>query len=271
MGPSNYALDPPIRLVTVRASARPAPSRLAGQRARWTDRRTRERQSARYERLASSQKPRGSTILRGAFVATSRRSRSPVTSTSAAPDSADANTQRSSSSRIAPPDGACGFGTTSNSRKNATMSSTLDFGSLIRFASTRASSRSTTSPVTNVCSERTRRSTSAESPRVANALTRTFVSRNTLTRRPERRLHPSGGHVPLRKAWFVAEVAQNASSSTGGGARRVPARSATYQSACRADRAASRDRSPAESSLRFSCATMYYVACRSARGRPTTR
>jgi len=35
--PSNLALDPPIRSVTVRASARPAPGRLADQCDRWAD------------------------------------------------------------------------------------------------------------------------------------------------------------------------------------------------------------------------------------------
>lgn len=39
---SNNAFDPPIRVVTVRACARPAPPRLAGQRERWPGLRRRQ-------------------------------------------------------------------------------------------------------------------------------------------------------------------------------------------------------------------------------------
>jgi len=43
--PSNLALDPPIRSVTVRACARPAPNRLAGQRDRYTFKTPRSRKT----------------------------------------------------------------------------------------------------------------------------------------------------------------------------------------------------------------------------------
>jgi len=99
--------------------------------------------------LNRSQKARGSRTGNGALSAMSRRSRSPVTSTSARPASADAIIQRSSGSRIGRSEGLRGFGTTSCSRISATMSSMVAAGSLMRRPSALRSSLRTISPVIN--------------------------------------------------------------------------------------------------------------------------
>lgn len=70
------------------------------------------------------------------------------------------------------------------------MSATTLGGTLIRLSKVRLSSVNTISPVTRSCSTRTWRSRSAHIPRLANALTSTFVSRNTLTTLPKRRPRP---------------------------------------------------------------------------------
>jgi len=160
-----------------------------------------------------SQNPRGSTILMGASVAISRRSRSPVTNTSARPPTAEATTHWSSGSRCGTVARVAGLETTSYSRRNSSISLMIPGGRPIRALSTRPSSRRTTSPVTRVCSASTTRSTSAQTPRLAKALTKTFVSRNTLKRRHARHPRPSGSPVPPRMAVPYAEVVRISSSS----------------------------------------------------------
>src|SRR5207245_358635 len=76
-------------------------------------------------------------------------------------------------------------------------------------------SRRTTSPVTRVCSASTCRNTSAESPRVAKALTRTLVSRNTLTTRSGPRPHQSGILWPRQKVAPGDGAARNAGGLVG--------------------------------------------------------
>jgi hypothetical protein len=164
------------------------------------------------------QKPLGSTMRRGALLPSERRSLSPETRISALPSTALARTQRSSGSRILIFDGALGFGITSYSRRNCSISSTIAAGSLSLVLRTLFNSRKTTSPTTSSCSARIWRNTSAHSPRVAKALTNTLVSRNTLTKRLWQRLRRSGilwlprmgalGDAAVRNAEGPAAVAR---------------------------------------------------------------
>ena len=179
-----------------------------------------------------SQNPRGSTILIGLGLAISRRSRSPVTNTSARPPTTEATTHWSSGSRCGTAARVAGLGTTSYSRRNSSISPTIPGGRPILALSTRPSSRSTTSPTTKVCSASTTRSTSAQTPRLANALTKTFVSRNTLKRRHARHPRPSGSPAPPQTAAPYVEVVRIASNSIAAGGRRAQAHSASARSAC---------------------------------------
>ena len=76
-----------------------------------------------------------------------------------------------------------GLGHTSSPARpsSARMSLTVGAGSLMRSRTTVSSSSRITSPVISSCWARTARTRSAQSPRVADAATRTLVSRNTLT------------------------------------------------------------------------------------------
>ncbi len=119
-------------------------------------------------------------------------SRSPVTNASALPAAAEATIHSSSGSRN--PRSRCrrGLATTSWSRRRCSISATTLGGTLIRLSKVRLSSVNTISPVIRSCSTRTWRRRSVHIPRLANALTSTFVSRNTLTTLPKRRPRPSG-------------------------------------------------------------------------------
>ena len=194
-----------------------------------------------------SQNPRGSTILMGASAAAiSRRSRSPVTNTSARLSTAEATTHRSSESRWGTAARTAGLGATSYSLRNSSISLTVPGGRPIRVLSTRPSSRSTTSPVTRVCSASTTRSTSAQIPRVAKALTKTLVSKKTLKRRRGRHPRPSGIPAPPRTAVLYVGAARISSGSTAAGGHRAQAHFASGRSACRAGQGAFPGQGPAE-------------------------
>ncbi len=166
-------------------------------------------------RLRRSQRPLGSTIRTGDLDATASRSASPVTSTSTCAAFALASTHRSSGSLTTISDWTFGRGTTSCSLRYSSMLSTMAAGSLSFERSTFRSSRSTTSPRTNSCSARTCRSTSAHSPRVANALTRTFVSRKILTRPLGLCPRLSDTPVPLQTGVLASGVARIEATSAG--------------------------------------------------------
>src|SRR5437773_88143 len=206
-----------------------------------------------------SQNPRGSMILMGAAAAISRRSRSPVTSTSARLSLAEARTHCSPGSRFGSAAGAAGFGATSCSRRNSSISLMAPGGRPIRFLSTRPSSLSTTSLVTRLCSASTTRSTSAHTPRVARALTKTFVSRKTLKRRRGRHPHPSGTRAPQRTVVPYVGAVQTSAGLAAAGGRHERVRYGSYRSACRADQEAFPARGPAGWSRQISCRTMYYA------------
>jgi hypothetical protein len=206
----------------------------------------------------NSQNPRGSTILMPADVATSSRSRSPVTSTSARLSIAEANTHWSSGSRRGIAARLAGRGATSCSRRKSTISLTVRGGRPIRLLSTRPSSRTTTSLVTRVCSPRTTRSTSAHSPRVAKALTKTFVSRKTLKRRRARHPRPSGTRAPRQTAALYAGGVRISAGSTDAEAHHAQAHFGSGQSACKAGRVACPTPRPAGWSPQISCHTVYY-------------
>ena len=205
-----------------------------------------------------SQNPRGSTILMGASAAISRRSRSPVTSTSTPPSIADARIHWSSGSRFGTAARIAGFGTTSCSRRNLSISLTARGGRPIRFLSTRPSSRSTTSPVTRVCSVSTTRSTSAQTPRVAKALTKTFVSRKTLKRRRARHLRPSGSPAPQRTAGLYVGAVRISAGSTAAEEHRAQAHFGSGRSVCRVRQGVFPVWGQGEWSRKTACHTMYY-------------
>ena len=147
-------------------------------------------------------------------------SRSPVTNASALPATAEATIHSSSGSRR--PRSRCrrGLATTSWSRRRCSMSATTLGGTLIRLSKVRLSSVNTISPVISSCSTRMWRSRSAHIPRLANALTSTFVSRNTLTTLPKRRPRPSG--VPeLRQTEEPYSGDARSEAKTTDGARRL--------------------------------------------------
>ena len=108
-------------------------------------------------------------------------------------------------------------GRPSCSRRNSWIFRTAPGGSPIRLLRTRANSCSTTSPVTKVCSESTTRSTSAQIPLVANALTRTLVSRKTLDERLAQHPRLSGIPAPPRTAGLAVGGARVGAGSTAVG------------------------------------------------------
>ncbi len=171
-------------------------------------------------------------------LATSSRSRSPVTSTSARLSIAEASTHWSSGSRRGIAARTRGRGATSCSRRKSTISLTVRGGRPIRLCSTRPSSRSTTSLVTRVCSPRTTRSTSAHSPRVAKALTKTFVSRKTLKRRRARRPRPLGTRAPRQTAALDAGGVRISAGSAAAAAHHAQVHFGSDRSACKAGRVA---------------------------------
>lgn len=175
-----------------------------------------------YSSRTRFQNPRGSSIRTGRRLLTSRRSRSPVTSTSALASNAEASIHLSSASRRDTLAGAFGFGTISYSRRNCSRESTTEVGSFNFWRSTRRSARSTTSPIMRWCSVSTCRNTSADSPRVAKALTKTFVSRKTLTTISEPHPHRSGTHEPRQTAVPAVAVAQTGSGSADAARLPVP-------------------------------------------------
>ena len=81
---------------------------------------------------ASSQKPRGFRMRTSACEAPSRRSRSPVTSTSTPAASVEANTHASSGSRTGMAAACAGRGTTVSSRTSSSIPSRACAGTLIR-------------------------------------------------------------------------------------------------------------------------------------------
>src|SRR5205809_948137 len=152
-----------------------------------------------------------------------------------------------------------GVGATSCSRRNSSISLMAPGGRPIRFLSTRPSSLSTTSLVTRLCSASTTRSTSAHTPRVARALTKTFVSRKTLKRRRGRHPHPSGTRAPQRTVVPYVGAVQTSAGLAAAGGRHERVRYGSYRSACRADQEAFPARGPAGWSRQISCRTMYYA------------
>ena len=171
---------------------------------------------------------------------------------------AEAKTHRSSSSRIGRVEGAAGLAATSCSRKKASISSTVRPGNWMRARKTRVASRSTTSLVTSVCSASTTLRTSAQIPRVAKALTRTLVSRNTLTIRLGPCQRPSDIRgLPQRAGSFGAAAGTSAGSTDGAGHHERD-RSESGRSAGRAGRGACQGPGLVVSSSLFSCLTMYY-------------
>jgi len=195
---------------------------------------------------SSVQKPRGSTMRNGASLPRIRRSWSPVTRRSAFPSMALAKTQRSSGSLTMTLDGAEGLGTTSYSRRNCSIASIVAAGSLSFTRSTLRSSRRTTSPTRSTCSARTWRRTSAHRPRVAKALTRTFVSRNTLKKCLGRYPRPSGTLWPLRTAELDVVTARIGTGLTADAGLHGQSRCACDQSAQRGGPGAGSGQGPGE-------------------------
>ncbi len=115
-------------------------------------------------------------ILMGAAAAISSRSRSPVTSTSVWLSIAAARTHWSPGSRFGSAAGAAGFGATSCSRRNSSISLMAPGGKPICFLSTRPSSLSTTSLVTR----RVRQAPRAGHPRTFPGLQRRGPRRSCL-------------------------------------------------------------------------------------------
>src|SRR5207247_10385833 len=107
-------------------------------------------------------------------------------------------------------------------------------GKPIRFLWTRPSSLSTTSLVTRLCSASTTRSTPAHIPRVAKALTKTFVSRKTLKRRRERHPHPSGTRAPQRTPVLDRGAVQPSAGSAAAGGHHARGGYESYRSSCAA-------------------------------------
>ena len=156
---------------------------------------------AQSERVRSdSQNPRGVRTRVSVPPLASRRSLSPVTSTSAAPSRAAATIHRSSGSLRGHGAGLAGASTSPCSRTNVTTSRALRAGVLSLPVSVRSSSSRMVSLTRSECSASTSRSTSWQRPRVANAATSTFVSSRTLTRLLRRRPRRSASHVPRQTA-----------------------------------------------------------------------
>src|SRR5205807_9115676 len=104
----------------------------------------------------------------------------------------------------------------------------------------------------------TTRSTSAQTPRVAKALTETFVSRKTLKRHRARHPRPSGIPAPQRTARLYVGAVRISAGSTVAGGHRARAHFWSVRSVCRAGQGAFPDRGPGEWSQQIACRTMYY-------------
>jgi hypothetical protein len=203
-----------------------------------------------------SQNARGLAMRRADSPATARRSSSPVTRTSAPPASAVA-IQRSELSLTPRVRGCFGLGTTGIPSKTASAARIRSAGTLSFLDRTRRNSVRTTSPRISSCSERTVRRTSEQSPRVAKAATRTFVSRKIFNRSLGTHPRRSGNLAPPRTGESAFGLRRAGGRRAAGAAHLGRSRCGICRIASRDGRAADRARDQVGwSKLMSSCITM---------------